>query len=516
MKSIRARLFLGIVGLVVGYVLLSWLLNSQLLDVYYHRIKTNSLVSGYKHVKQAYDSGDLAQLLLDLETMERKEGLMVVIVDSSYTLQYASRPVQSARHGSAGPTGPMDSALLDSLDQQRMPPPGPGPNPAPNPDPFPVNTIERAIADLEGEYEVLSFTRDDRLKLDFISLIGRLPDGGYVFLSAPISSIEESASAANRFFLVSGVLMIAVGSIAAYWYAGRFTQPIHDMKVIAERVAKLDFSMEYVGSTDDEIGALGESINIMSRQLEYSINELVRANERLQQDIERERQIDEMRKEFIANVSHELKTPIALIQGYSEGLKLNVNDDEENRDFYCDVITDEAARMNRLVGQLLKLAQIESGNIAPRKICFDIVEFINHIVRKNGLALQERGVDLGIEGESCVEVVADIDMMEQVLVNYITNGIDHCDGERKMTITIEEVDEKARISVFNTGQHIPEDCMDSIWTSFYKTDKARTRDHGGTGLGLSIVKAVQKAHGNDCGCKNVAGGVVFWFDADLC
>ena len=172
------------------------------------------------------------------------------------------------------------------------------------------------------------------------------------------------------------------------------------------------------------------SINEMSRKLEATIGELREANVRLQEDIQRERRIDELRKEFIANVSHELKTPIALIQGYAEGLKLNINEDEENRAFYCDVIMDETARMNRLVGQLLKLSQIELGYVEPLKSSFDMVGLINRVVKKNSLHLDEYRIELSVEGESHLDVVADIDMMEQVLVNYITNAINNIDDRR--------------------------------------------------------------------------------------
>jgi signal transduction histidine kinase len=252
----------------------------------------------------------------------------------------------------------------------------------------------------------------------------------------------------------------------------------------------------------------------MSGQLERSIGELVTANEKLLEDIERERRIDDMRKEFIASVSHELKTPIAMIQGYAEGLKLNVNEDEENRNFYCDVITDEAARMNRLVTQLLSLARIESGNAIPEIICFDIAEMARRVLRKSRLVLEERGIDASIEGEEHSLVSADYDMIEQVLTNYITNAVDHTSGDNKLRVRIDSGADKVRVSVFNSGDPIPPESIDSIWTSFYKTDKARTREHGGTGLGLSIVKAIQDAHGNAYGAANVRGGVEFWFDVD--
>ena len=489
-KSVRGKLFAGIVGLIALFVLLSWTLNWGLLDRYYRSAKRSSLVNAYSKISKLYQ-GDAGSLLLELETMERREGFHIVVVDPWLSVKYDTVP--DRRDGGA---------------------PTPDRLPRPGSDRWLTEFIVRTAQDMEGDYVVLEATPDERLRTEFMSLVGLLSNGDYLFLRTPVPAIQESAATANRFFLISGSLMIAVGIVFAFVFAGWFTRPILKMKGIAERMARLDFSCKYTGSSHDEIGALGQSINLMSGQLERSIGELVTANEKLLEDIERERRIDDMRKEFIASVSHELKTPIAMIQGYAEGLKLNVNEDEENRNFYCDVITDEAARMNRLVTQLLSLARIESGNAIPEIICFDIAEMACRVLRKSRLVLEERGIDASIEGEEHSLVSADYDMIEQVLTNYITNAVDHTSGDNKLRVRIDSGADKVRVSVFNSGDPIPPESIDSIWTSFYKTDKARTREHGGTGLGLSIVKAIQDAHGNAYGAANVRGGVEFWFDVD--
>ncbi len=513
-RTIRGKLFVGIVGVVALFVLLSWVLNWQLLGRYYHRVKTASLVSRYRQIRQLYEAGDVEALALALETIERKDGLTITVVDADLQVRYSTMALERlgriatlAQRGGGGAVGAVGGTGEGFVVSVTAPVVS---------EPFfaePLRQIKGQLTD--SDYIMMGSTFDDRLKLEFISLLGVLSDGGYVMLRTPVAPVQESASAANRFFLISGTLVAVAGSLVAYWYAGRFTRPVERMKVIAEKVAGLDFSERYEGDSDDEIGALGSSINEMSRKLEATIGELREANVRLQEDIQRERRIDELRKEFIANVSHELKTPIALIQGYAEGLKLNINEDEETRAVYCDVIMDETARMNRLVGQLLKLSQIELGYVEPLKSSFDMVGLINRGGKKNSLHLDEYRIELSVEGESHLDVVADIDMMEQVLVNYITNAINNIDDRRTIRISVEKLDHKARVSVFNTGEHIPADCKELIWSSFYKLDRARTRSHGGTGLGLSIVKAVQDAHGNACGCDNVEGGVAFWFDVDL-
>ncbi|MDD4262420.1 MAG: HAMP domain-containing sensor histidine kinase, partial [Syntrophaceticus schinkii] len=241
---------------------------------------------------------------------------------------------------------------------------------------------------------------------------------------------------------------------------------------------------------------------------------LTEANKKLRADIEQERRIDKMRKEFINNVSHELKTPIALIQGYAEGLKLNINEDEENKNYYCDVIMDEAGKMNRLVKDLLDLSQIESGSFKLDKTSFNISSLIESVLDKYRPVLFEKGIKVELDIPEYLTVNGDAGRIEQVLVNYLINAINHVDDKKEIKIQAVILNEKVKISVCNSGENIPDESLDKIWTSFYKVDKARTRSYGGTGLGLSVVKAIQELHGNSCGMENLEDGVLFWFEVD--
>ncbi|HEX2953493.1 MAG TPA: ATP-binding protein, partial [Bacillota bacterium] len=284
---------------------------------------------------------------------------------------------------------------------------------------------------------------------------------------------------------------------------------------IAENMAKLDFTKMYPVKTQDEIGELGRSINSLSEQLGRSITELQEANLRLEEDNERQKRIDEMRKEFISNVSHELKTPIALIQGYAEGLRLNIAGDQEDRDFYCNVITDEAEKMHKLVKDLLDLSAIDSGCMQLDKERFDLAELTAEVLGKYHLIMKDKDIKVYIEKDGEAWVHADIWRIEQVIVNLIDNAVAHIEGERilKINITVEE--RRVRFAVFNSGTAIPEDSLDKVWLSFYKIDKARTRTRGGSGLGLSIVRAILEQHQGCYGVRNRMNGVEFWFELKL-
>ena len=213
-------------------------------------------------------------------------------------------------------------------------------------------------------------------------------------------------------------------------------------------------------------------------------------------------------------MSHELKTPIALIQGYAEGLQDNVNDDPESREFYCEVIVDEADKMNKMVKKLLSLNQLEFGNGQVHLEHFDLQQVVQSVLSSSEILFRQKEVTLSYDGGHPVYVWADEYMTEEVVMNYVSNALNHIDGEKIIEVKIVSCDGKARVSVFNTGKPIPEEDIDKIWSKFYKVDKARTREYGGNGIGLSIVKAIMEAHNQAYGVKNYDNGVEFWFELD--
>ena len=319
---------------------------------------------------------------------------------------------------------------------------------------------------------------------------------------------------------MAGITIIISAVIVSY-VSRRFTDPILELNDIAKRMSNLDFSHKYnATSTDDEINNLGKSINTMSAQLEKTIKQLRENNIELEKDIEEKSKIDEMRKSFISDVSHELKTPIALIEGYSEGLLENVNSDEESRKFYAEVILDEANKMDKLVKKLLELMKLEYGKREFNDQEFNIVELEKEVVRKSKVMLDEQKVEIEFDTEDEIQVFADDFYIEQVVTNYLTNAIKHVkEVNGKKIINIKnEIDvnkNKVRINVFNTGENIKEEDINRIWNRFYKIDDSRNREDGGTGIGLSFVRAIMNNYQNKYGVINKEDGVEFYFELDL-
>ena len=345
----------------------------------------------------------------------------------------------------------------------------------------------------------------------YMEIWGQL-DSGYSFIiRTPVASIKESAALANNFFLLIGFGMAVFWGVVAWFFVRRFTRPIQELTGLSERMSNLDFEARYTSGGKDEIGVLGKNFNRMSDQLEKTISELKSANLELEKDIQKKEEIDEMRKEFLSNVSHELKTPIALIQGYAEGLIDNVNDDPESRAFYADVIVDEAHKMNEMVKKLLSLNHLEFGNDPVEMDCFDLTALIRGVLQSSGLLIEQKGVQLKLHQTEPLYVWGDEFRVEEVITNYVSNALNHIEGDKILDIRCKVENGIVRTSVFNTGQQIPKEDIDKIWIKFYKVDKARTREYGGSGIGLSIVKAIMDSMQQQCGVENYANGVEFWF-----
>ena len=321
-----------------------------------------------------------------------------------------------------------------------------------------------------------------------------------------------------RFLGILGILTILIGGIAIWIITEIFTKPIEKLDRIARNISKLDFSEKYeLLGTDDEVDNLGKSINELSKELENTIGKMRKDNIDLERDIEKKSKIDEMRKQFISDVSHELKTPISLIQGYAEGLVENVNTDEENKNFYANVILDEANKMDKLVKRLLELMKLEYEERNFNDKNFDIVELINEVIRISKVRIKEENIEVLFDEQEPIYVFADDFYIEQVVTNYFTNAIKNIkevNSKKQIKITIDKSEEQGKlvIGVFNTGDHISEENLERIWNRFYKVDSARSRTNGGTGIGLALVKAIMSKYNNNYGVRNVKDGVEFYFE----
>lgn len=481
--SIRRQFSLIFIGLMTGTILMCWIVNTLFLVQYYMKSKEKIIYDAYETIRMAANSDSYGskEFVLELDDVCRKYNIAVYIMDANSQMKYVS--VNGGKE--------LEKRLISYVFG------------------FPMDNV--TVLE-EGEDYTLQKT--GTAEEQYLEMYGRLNTGISFILRTPIESIRESAKIAQRFFTYVGVVGVIAGGIII-WYASRkITEPILELNSISERMVNLDFDVKYQGKSHNEIDILGENINKLSTSLERSISELKTANNELKKDIEKKEKIDEMRKEFLSNVSHELKTPIALIQGYAEGLHEGINEDSESREFYCEVIMDEAAKMNNMVKKLLTLNQLEFGNDVVNMERFDIVALIRNYLQSAGILTKQNQIAVKMEPYEPIYVWADEFKTEEVFMNYFSNAVNHCSGEKIIDIRLEQRNGKVRVSVFNTGEPIPEESIGHIWDKFYKVDKARTREYGGSGVGLSIVKAIMESMNQQFGVENYNNGVLFWFELE--
>ncbi len=346
-------------------------------------------------------------------------------------------------------------------------------------------------------------------------LYGKTFDNGYhIEITTQKDPIQENATLATRVTTTITVITLLLALVFIFDYSRRFTKPLIQMNEVMEKIANLDFSAKTKIDRKDEIGTLAKNINKVSSSLDNALSELREKNAKLQEDIEKERQLERMRREFVSSASHELKTPIAIIRGYAEGLKMNLDEDDKTASEYCDIIMGESDKMNDLVINMLEQSLYSSGSKMPEKAEFDVNTYIKDFLKGITPIFEEKGITL-IYDEVNFTALADRNQMSTVLSNIVLNACSHAKDEKIIKITTEKIHNYIKINVFNTGSKIDDKDKDGIFTSFYRADKAHSRKEGRFGLGLSIVKSIVDNHGCECGFENKENGVEFWFTMEL-
>ncbi len=331
----------------------------------------------------------------------------------------------------------------------------------------------------------------------------------HVMIFNYVESIDNSLNLFTKSSFIVSVIVLAGGLAVAYIFAVRISKPVKSMQEVAGNIAELNFNKKVENKTSIyEIVSLSESINSMSDTLEKTITDLKYANEKLLRDIDIKTQSENMRKEFIANISHEMKTPLSLLMMYSETLKHN--GDVVDKDFYLDTIVEESARLDDMVKSLLDISAVENGLTKMNKQRTDVSELTFEVCEKMKVLLTDFDYSNSIEEN----IVTDVDpkYIDQAMKNYITNAICHTQKGNRITITLEKQDRNAVFTVYNEGATIDDDQMECIWQSFYKTDKSRKRDkENHLGLGWYIVSTIIEKHNGTYYAENMSDGVKFVF-----
>ena len=490
-QSISKQLTLLFLAMLGGILLLMVLANTFLLEKFYERRLGNKLVNVFEMSEQhmTADGMDNSYFERTFRGLTEKNNIVATITDENYI----PRVVSLAGDKGSDIMSARLNAYVWGIDQ------------------------EAQLVRKGDNYAIQKYQDDHLNNVPYLELYGTFPENNYhILLRVSIESIRASARISNEFVFYMIALAAVLSILLTEWISNRVTRPITELTELSERMANLDFNVRYTSGGKNEIGRLGEHFNQMSETLERTISELKTANNELQANLDAKIKAEDERREFLSNVSHELKTPLALIQGYAEGLQDCVNDDPESRDYYAGVIIDEAGKMNLLVRKLMALNQLESGYDKVEMARFDLAELLRNKAASTKILADQKGAVIETRCPDEVHVWGDEFKVEEVLTNYLSNAINHVEGALKIQVRVEKDLErhKVRTTVRNTGKPIPEEDIDHVWDKFFKVDKARTRAYGGSGVGLAIVKAIMESFHQQYGVRNVEDGVEFWFELE--
>ena len=485
-KAIRFRLMRGIIFIILLTVLIPVIAYNNLPEWVYYLTPATRLWIATEEINNAYSEGQLNDVLREID---KKYDVTVEIRLADGTFIYST------------------AALVDELPEDLS-------AAQPIEEGYALN-YETVFGEKRSEnkgYLVKEYAGRD-YEVRFLDCYMYLPHGEIVDVYMQVSQVSTTTKVSLVASFVAVMLTLVVAMLVISNYIKRITRPVEDMVDTTEKMSQLDFSEKCPESSISELNSLSESINRLSGALDEALTDLKQKNRKLEEDIENERTIDNLRQTFISGISHELKTPIAIIQGYAEGAKMfYANGNTETADHYCDIIMTESVRMNEMIMKLLEITKYSSGAYEPLREDFELRPFVQDWFDRNVSILEEKGVTAVNNVSPDIFGNGDKLILESVLNNYLSNALSHVENEMRISVSCVSNGISWRVRVFNTGKPIADKDIDKIWDSFYRADKSLSRSQGRFGLGLSIVSAIQKLHGEAYGVENKPDGVEFWFD----
>lgn len=352
----------------------------------------------------------------------------------------------------------------------------------------------------------------------FIRIIDK--DGGkrYIVAAIPHQAILEAIEIMKDYYGFVFAAVVILVALLSYIFIIMVSRPLIHINAVAEKIAHLDFSERLEIHSEDEIGSLSNSLNLMSDNLRTSLEELQLRNQKLKEDIERERQIENMRKDFVNGVSHELKTPLGIIKSYAEALQDGIG--KQKQPYYAAVILDEIDRMDALVMDMLEISKLQSGTYRLKFEVVDLSQLMGDIIERLKGMFNEKQLTCELVQEQDLFLVwGDGDKLEMAINNLLSNAIRYGRFGGRIQIFLKSVNEgeSCLVCIENDGEAIPEDKMNMIWEKFYRIETSRNKDNGGSGLGLAIVKNIFELHGATYGVANLSDdrGVRFYFELKI-
>ena len=460
--SIKYKIFIGAVLFIILNIIINLLIVRISINDIYLALEKKELKSVYSNILKTKNDDRITDVIYDANS----NGIKVKIMDSNLNILYT---IFSDRMNNRFTD--LDLVLLNSLD------------------------------DSKSKIIVLNNYKKNGYDLH---LVGKTKDG-YAIISTSIESIKKDAKTTTIVIFLTSLITLLILLVLSYFISKLFSKKINEIKEVTDDITALKFNKKINVTTNDELGDLFNNVNIMSKRLEDNIKELEKANIKLKEDlIEKEKQ-ENARKKLIANISHEFKTPLTIISGYSQLMLSDAKDEEDKKNL--NVMISEAERLSDLVHEFLELSKLESGNIKLNKEMVNINTIIKNEIDKLDVDIKNKGANVTLKLCKEAELFVDKREFTKVIENLLTNAIKFTKGDKRIVVKTYVKDEYFYYEVYNSGDTIKESDMENIFNSYYK-DKS-TRNKKGTGLGLTIVKVVVDLHNGECFVKNTSDGVKF-------
>ncbi|MDE5852906.1 MAG: HAMP domain-containing histidine kinase, partial [Oscillospiraceae bacterium] len=431
-RSIKTRLFFVIFGIILLNIALVLVFGGAFAGIYYTELTKMKLNDYGEYIQDAYNDSDNQDRLKYIIDKCTANNVTVVIYDWSSNTVFSNSREKSNK---------MQSGINVNL--------------------WIEQAHKEGIFSKLNRKNSITNTENNRIS-DSIYFYSKIDDDVYLMLETPMEFLQSAANMMFQFFSIISIITLIIATFIIYFVSKKIAKPIKQIDRTAQRIAKMDFSERCNIHTGDEIELLSISINKMADQLEQNID-------LLKEDLRREEQTNIMRREFIANVSHDLKTPLALITSYSEALSDGNIDEKEA----IEVLLEQCNRMDRLVSQMLTLSRLESNTVKYDMTVFSIGELISTVSQGFKLLIDKKDIDFHLDVDDSI-VYGDYNAIVQVYTNLLDNSIKYVDDKKQIRVFLSEDDsEFIKISVYNTHKPLCEEHLKNVFEMFYKTDKSR-------------------------------------------
>ncbi len=487
--SISKKLFLITFGLIFTVLIFSMLFQNLFFEEFYLSKKIKDMTREINKFSElySYNITDDKNLIEELFRIEQQNNSKVAIFSKDGQLKYLTNYVNNTDDFKT-----LTAFCTELLNDKYL--------------------INKVITTGKTETTVFENKYSNTTKIGTVGAMSlNSKNDSLIVAVSSMQPINEATDVIKEFYFYLFLGFSIIGIFLSSVYANLISKPLVNINKVAKRMSAMDFTVKCEESSDDEIGNLATTLNFLSSTLKNALDDLKLKNKKLEEDIEKERKLEEMRKDFVASVSHDLKTPIGIIEGYAEGLKDGIATGEDAL-FYLETIIDESHKMNKLVTNMLELSKLESGNLELVIDRFNILRLVRKLLKSFKLEFDLKNIKLELKTdlEYCY-VMGDVFQLEQVLTNLISNALKYTPKGNDVIIEVNNINDIIIIAIENKGIHIPEEEIDNLYNKFYRIDKARNSSNNSNGLGLAIVKRILNLHESSHSLFNTEDGVKFTF-----